>query len=305
MPDLPSDHERLSKLLEEGRITQSEFATLRSQVLTGDPDQEDEEPTAASSGDVVADEAKRRIHPMYWVALAVGGVAWFFGKDFGLLAWTGVVFSLVVLIRLRHRRGRWMVWVALALSVVYAFANAIEMGHLGSGADALQASPTTTLPEYPSDSFGITIDELKGLWNKAATERMNLAQLSVGKIFTEKRSGPHGLDDFWYSFDDGSRFGGLADSDGWVYSVGVTVAGEPHPITGDYFLKQVELLARTMHGAPRAPDEVLALLGLGDLENWRDGYWVTEDYRSWTWEVLMLDEGVAVSVYPQRSTLFP
>lgn len=307
------DPERLSTLLEEGLITEKEYTALRnltdptSGTSVADTGAEDigvgtsEHPMSDRDGE----DRTGRIHPAYWLAGVAGGLGWFFGKEFGLVAWVGAIVAAVVLGQIRLKKGRWMAWVALALSVIYACANVIEMGHVGSPRAEAISTPTTTIPAYPTDSWGMTVDEMKALWNRTATERMNLAHLSIGKLYTERADGPHGLDDVWYTFDDGSRFSMLADRNGWVYEVGVAVAGEPHPLMGQYFIQQIDLLARTMHYVSNAPNDVFRLLGLDDLDNWKAGYWKTAEYRDATWEVLMLNEGVAVAVYPQRSTLFP
>ena len=315
MPEKPQDLDRLSRLLTEGQLTEQEFSALRSMVLDPAPALDVGDLGSVSTGSTPpggpatsSDVAypKTRTHPSYWLTVVSGGLAWFFGKEFGLVAWAGALVAAVVLNRVQQRKGRWMAWVALALSVIYAFANAVDMGHIGTFASASNPTSTpTTGPEYPPDSFGTTVDDMKSRWNKMATEHMNLAHLSLGKLYTEKGGGPHGLNDVWFTFDDGSRFTALADNDGWVYEVGVVAAGQPSPLIGKYFIQQVSLLARTKYPLrPNSPNDIFELLGLGELDNWRAGYWVTKDYRDETWEVLMLNEGVAVSVYPQESTLF-
>lgn len=134
MTDKLAQLERLNKLLDEGRISESEYTDLKADVLnesggeqvaTHSPDDSAEPRPAPTPAPTRADTPA-----IYKVALGAGIVSIFFGGTFGLLAWATVAIGAWALYSVKVDSRRWMAWTGLALGVVFSLMNLYLNGHL-------------------------------------------------------------------------------------------------------------------------------------------------------------------------------
>lgn len=122
--------ERLNTLLNEGKLTASEYEVLRSDIFK-DP----HEVTAGDSPPQVEPEespTKPPIDSALKVALTMGILSIFFGGYFGLVAWSTIAVSGWALYKAEARsRGRWMAWTGLVLGIMFSLSNAAMNEHIG------------------------------------------------------------------------------------------------------------------------------------------------------------------------------
>lgn len=162
------DLSRLGTLLDEGRVTQSEYEALKHEILG--PLAEEPEPTTRESEGIeepelttLRSEAKAAAWREYlgedeategpsrssaglppamgssstpktpglyrWsLGLAIATV--FLGSTFGLLSWMTILLGAFTLVEYRDvSEGRWMAWSAVIVGPIYALMNAYLNGH--------------------------------------------------------------------------------------------------------------------------------------------------------------------------------
>jgi hypothetical protein len=253
----------LARLLDEGKVSQSEYEVVKSEILAASPDEWASPPStdarhaahsngspssgaherleqAEIDGAPVDPESKpgrpwvvfvKEIPPIYWAAMAATVATFLFGGAIIPIAWVTVVVGAVALVTSKTRNGRWMAWAGVVVGLLFSVSNVVFADQPRT-VDAIPPTVTIpgpeSLPEIPVGSLGIRFEELAERWNALEEPPYLLKGIS-----TTPEAGP--LDSFTYRFDGGAVLAGAYNpSDQFIYAL-MAKAGLRHELaTGMY-----------------------------------------------------------------------
>lgn len=258
----------LAQLLDDGKISQSEYELVKKEILeapseewSGNPTSE--VPTAESNGPhsvgaheksldaapvaEVTDDAPpatqpewirfvRRTPAIYWAGIGASVITVLLGGSFAPVAWATVVLGGVGIVTKKTRDGRWMSWTAIGLGVVFSMVGLYFSGE-GRIASPIAVSAAGPEPsaEIPDESLGVRFAELPDRWNA-----LDKPPYLLKGISTTPEPGP--FDSFTYRFDGGSVLAGAYNpSDDFVYALMVR-AGVQHEASQTMYVHLCYLL---------------------------------------------------------------
>lgn len=150
MSDKLSQLDRLNKLLDEGRISESEYTDLKADVLNK-PGVEQATHSMGDSSDprstLTQTPTQGDTPSIYKIALGAGVVSIFFGGTFGILAWATVAIGAWALYSVKAEKRRWMAWAGLALGILFSLMNLYLNGHIESALDIGEEAPASAMTE--------------------------------------------------------------------------------------------------------------------------------------------------------------
>ncbi|HEX5696955.1 MAG TPA: SHOCT domain-containing protein [Acidimicrobiia bacterium] len=255
----------LARLLDEGKVSQSEYEAVKSEILAASPDEwASPSPTDARhaapsngspsngahekvevdqpevDGEPVDPESKpgapwvvfvKEIPPIYWAAMAAIVATFLFGGASTPIAWVTAGVSGVALVTRKTKNGRWMAWAGVVVGLLFSVSNVV----FADQPRTVDASPPSTavpapetLPEIPVGSLGIRFEELSERWNALEEPPYLLKGIS-----TTPEAGP--LDSFTYRFDGGAVLAGAYNpSDQYIYALMAKASLQHELATGMY-----------------------------------------------------------------------
>lgn len=209
------DLQALARMLDQGKITEAEYETVKAELIAAPPtDWENGEVEASPQAQPLPDEPRSEAHP--------GGEQESTGSE-----------SRSLLDQLRQVPKPYLLGALVGLFLVFA-ALLETSGGLGERVPAASSGPT--LPtEPPEDSLGVRFDGLREGWNS-----LDLPPTIRRGISVTPEPGP--LDGFSYRFDGAAVLaGGYDPSDGYVRALMVR-AGLFHPSLGNLYVHLCHLL---------------------------------------------------------------
>jgi hypothetical protein len=232
----------LAQMLDEGKITQTEYEAIKTEILEAPaedwapapspapeaaeqgavavvvedaPDNEPGVPDSAASAQDWLTFAKE-IPTLYWAAIGASVLTVFFAGSFQPLAWATAGLAIVALVKVKDRAMRWMGWTGLVVGVLFSVIALLNSGTAGTvDASSLPATSETPviLEEIPVGSLGIRFGDLAEGWNDLPDPPHILRGIS-----TNPEPGP--LDSFIYTFDSGAILAGAYNpTDQFVYAL--------------------------------------------------------------------------------------
>ena len=260
----------LAQLLDEGKISQSEYEVVKTEILEASPNEwaADSSPTSpvppAEPGDSRAagfhekpvDEGPvdgetdddtsasqpewvrfvKQIPTIYWAAIGACLITVLYGGNIAPVAWVTTGLGGAGLAIKKVENGRWMAWTAIVLGVIFSMANLFFTDETAT-ADPIPASASMpeVLAEIPIGSLGVRFGELPERWNALDKPPYLLKGISA-----TPEPGP--LDAFTYRFDGGAVLAGAYNpSDDYIYALMVR-AGVRHEASATMYVHLCYLL---------------------------------------------------------------
>ncbi len=313
----------LAQLLDEGKVSPSEYEVIKTEILEASPEEwtyfpapEGPVPPAeregghsitadqgleidasmpeASDGEPTGDVASkpqpdwirfvRQTPAIYWAALGASLITIFYGGSFVPLAWATTAVGGAGLVSKKVKDGRWMAWAAVVLGVAFFMSDAYFSGDPA----AAVSIPTTTsgpevLPEIPVDSLGVRFGELAERWNALEKPPYVLTGISATPE-------PGALDAFTYRFDGGAVLAGAYNpSDGYIYALMVR-ASVLHEATASLYVHLCYLLYPGTQDCFDAYVDQSGIFGRGIEElagSQHDSNWIFDDNE---WRIEIADD---------------
>ena len=249
MADKIDELRSLAQLLDDGKISDDEYDSLKSEVIEEDdspPPLEEAVRAARAQSEEQTSVAVRSIsdaleyvkaRPVrYTISLGAGVLAMALGWRMWPLPLLAIILGTMALRLTTEREGRWMAWTGIGLGIAFALINLTA----GSPPPVVPASANpapinTTPPADPGDSLGVRFETLRADWN--STE---LPPFIDSEIRPSPESGE--LDAFLHRFDNSAVLAGAYDPDnGYVYAL-LARAGVHHESVSNMYIHLCSLL---------------------------------------------------------------
>jgi hypothetical protein len=209
----------LAHLLDDGKISENEYDSLKTEVLEDASDRPlpieeavkaAREPSFESGSPALARVTAWFVYATktphtYLIGFSAGILALLLGWRMWPLPWLALILGTMALVISKEGHGRWMAWVGLVLGGLVA----VIMILMNSDQTTVQAQPVAPAEELelaaPSgESLGVRFDTLRQEWNA-----LELAPLITSEIRPTPE--PGGLDSFLHRFDGSSVLAGAYD----------------------------------------------------------------------------------------------
>jgi hypothetical protein len=318
----------LAQLLDDGKISQSEYELVKKDILEAPPeewigDSTSEVPTAESNAtDPVGAHEKhidegpvaeapdnappttqpewlrfvRRIPAVYWAGMGAIVITLLYGGTFAPVAWATAVLGGVGIVTKKAKDGRWMSWTAVGLGVVFAMVGLYFSGEGRTASPiAVSAASPESSDEIPDGSLGVRFAELPDRWNA-----LDKPPYVLKGISTTPEPGP--FDSFTYRFDGGSVLAGAYNpSDDFVYALMVR-AGVQHEASATMYVHLCYLL---YPGTQKCFDSYVEESGVFGKD--REDLIGSEHFSSWQfdgneWRLEIVDNIQTMRVLSPRQT---
>jgi hypothetical protein len=249
----------LAEMLDEKKISESEFDTLKGEILETDSDALP--PPLADAPPPLADAVKAAREPeqgetsvgweemvrnwidycrvaphTYLIALGGGIVALVLSWKMWPLSWLAMALGVLALRETKERKARWMAWVGTGLGFFLAVAALT-----GPSPDPVAIAPLVTTPVVlvpkvpPEDSLGVRFDTLQAEWNS-----LELPPSVTDPIRPGSESGT--LDSFLHRFDGSAVLAGAYDPETQYLYALLVRAGLNHDDVSNMYVHTCYLL---------------------------------------------------------------
>jgi len=281
--------ERLNALLDQGSITESEYESLKREVVDGDQTVEQTtriiEETSQTETSTEVGSNRYDASTLYKFALGMGVLSVFFGGTFGLLAWATVGASGWVLYSTQEANKRWMAWTGLALGLTFSFMNLYLNGHFSSASTCSEGEIPISMdaPNPGVRTFGATVDDAEKAWT-TCNGSIERRQRTIGPA-TAFLPGEH-IADITGRADSGSELEiSYYHPSGWGTGLFLTSPGVNDQ---DGLREDIELVCNALIGlgleTPGCVDEVIAATGTIEYvgtSTYYEGLLRRGEYRVW------------------------
>jgi hypothetical protein len=260
------DLKDLAQMLDEGKVSQGEYETVKAELLAAssddwseadagvnglslnghasiDAEASDELPEENSEGSETTTDLPDWVNEivsaprLYRIAGGAAALTFLIGGAVDPLGWLAAFLGGLALATTRTPRARWMAWSALALGLGFGIVGLFNIGR-PAPVDTTNLSVTQNqgaIEEPPADSLGVRFEDLTERWNA-----MDAPPLILKGISITPESGP--FDSFIHRFDNNALVAGAYDpDDGYVYALMVR-ANLGHPSVSNMYTHLCYLL---------------------------------------------------------------